>query len=148
MKRTILSSLLFLYPINCAFHAHDQWMLNLCALAMAASLVNHSHTFHGDRYRRTLFGWIDEKVMMGMVGYVVTNCLLSSPTWECVTWVGGVCTFVATTYFGLLRGLSKDGRPIEEYTEWQRNVHFLLLHVVGIVGMTTCYNHFVYTLEG
>lgn len=144
MKRTIASSLLFLYPLNCAFHAVDVWMLNLCAIAMAVSLVNHSHTFHPDTYRRKIFGTIDENVMIGLVIYITGKCLyLSTHFWECLCTLGGLCVFISVTYFGLLRGWQKEGRVMEAYKEWQKNVH-VLFHVVSIIGLTMCYRRFVW----
>lgn len=143
MKRTILTSLLFLYPINVAHSRHDRLMLNANAAAMAASLINHSHTFHPCHVRRRLFGWIDEKLMIYFISFIAWRCLKKSQTVECAVNVGGILGTLVFIYFVLLRGYRREERSMEMYAEWQKYVH-MGMHFIGIVGLTRCYKRFYY----
>lgn len=143
MKRTILSSLLFLYPINTAFQNRDRFMLNMNSIALAASVINHSHTFHNDHFRRALFGYIDEKFMMLFTGTVAYNCLKKTPTFNCFLHVFGVVGTLIIIYFYVLKGYRRQERAMENYNEFQKYMH-MVMHFVGIVGLTRLYQKFVY----
>lgn len=143
MKRTILSSLLFLYPVNVAFHHRDRFMLNMNSAALAVSVINHSHTFHNDRFRRALFGCVDEKLMMVLTGIVAYNCLKKTPTFKCFLHVFGVVGTLIFIYFYVLKGYRREERSIENYNEFQKYMH-MVMHFVGIVGLTRLYQKFVY----
>lgn len=145
MKRTILSSLLFLYPINVAFRHRDRLMLNMNSLALAASVINHSHTFHDDRFRRALFGFVDEKFMMILTATVTYKCLKKTPTLQCFLHVSGNVGLLMIIYFYVLKGYTRQERSIENYNEFQKYMH-MVMHLVGIVGLTRLYEKFVYTL--
>ncbi len=136
MKRTILSSMLFLYPINIAYRNRDRWMLNLNVLTLSASLINHSHTFHGDRFRRYLFGWIDEKLVMFLTMNISLKCISKCPSRSCILHIGTIMGMITFIYFYLLGGLKRDTeRTIESYNECQKYAH-MAMHVIGILGLT------------
>ena len=143
MKQTLLSSLLFFYPINVAHSHNDALMLNLNAGALAASLVNHSHTFHPDDTRRSLFGLIDEKYMMSFTLFITWRCMRKSPTWECFFRVGGNFALVVFIYFYFLEGYKRRKRSVESYNQKQPYIH-MLMHFVAIVGLTRAYKTYYY----
>jgi len=138
MKRTILSSLLFLYPINVAYKYRDQLMLNMNSLGMAISLINHSHTFHTDDKRRKIFSFIDQKYMIIFGLFVSYRCLRRSPDIYCMIRVLGNLGIVSYIYFYLLEGYKQKERAVESYTERQKYLH-MLLHFMAIVGLTRAY---------
>jgi hypothetical protein len=138
MKSTILSSLLFLYPINIAHKYNDLLMLNLNTLGMAISLINHSHTFHQDSSRRRLFGMIDQKYMLSFVFFIFYRCLKKSPNIYCFTRLFLNILAISYIYFYLLEGYKQNERQLESYTEKQKYLH-MLLHFVAIIGLTKTY---------
>jgi hypothetical protein len=138
MKRTILSSLLFLYPINLSYKYRDHLMLNMNSIGMAISLINHSHSFHKDSFRRRLFSFIDQKYMISFVFFVVYRCLKKSPNIYCFMRVLSNFFAIFYLYFYLLEGYKQKERSIESYTEKQKYLH-MLLHFSAIVGMTRAY---------
>jgi|Laugresu1bdmlbsd_1035121.scaffolds.fasta_scaffold05349_3 hypothetical protein len=141
MKRTILTSLLFLYPINISYKYRDLLMLNMNTLGMAISLINHSHSFHGDNFRRRLFGFIDQKYMMFFGLFVSYRCLYKSPSIYTFIRVFGNMAIIFYIYFYLLEGRKQKERSIESYTESQKNIH-MLLHFFAIVGLTQAYKKY------
>lgn len=143
MKRTLFSSLLFFYPINVAYGHRDRWMMNVMTGALAASVTNHAHTFHADDFRRRLFGWLDQKYMVGLTLFVAYRCLKKSPTWECLLRVGGNVALIAFIYFYLLSGYLQRQRSIELYDEKQKYIH-MAMHFVAIVGLTNAYKKYYY----
>jgi len=145
MKRTILSSLLFFYPINLAFSQKDRLLLNLNAAGLACSLVNHSHSYHSDDFRRYLFGFIDQKFMISTSLFISYRCLKRSPTLECLFRVGGNILVVAFIYFYVLEGYKQNKRALESYSEKQKYIH-MLMHFIGIVGLTRAYKKYYYKI--
>jgi hypothetical protein len=146
MKRTLLSSLLFLYPINVAFGQNDRLMMNLNTAGLAISLTNHAHSYHPDDFRRSLFGLIDQKFMMVFSALVSYRCVKKSPTFECFLRVGGNTVLLFLIYFYLLEGYKQKHRAVESYTESQKYIH-MLMHFVGIVGLTRAYQTYYYKLD-
>lgn len=141
MKRTILSSLLFLYPINVSYKYRDRLMLNLNTIGMAVSLINHSHSFHPDNSRRKLFSIIDQKYMIFFGLLVSYKCLRKNPNPYCFLRVLGNMFLISYIYFYLLEGYKQKSRAVESYTEKQKYLH-MLLHFVAIVGLTNAYKKY------
>lgn len=141
MKRTILSSLLFIYPINVSYKHRDHLMLNLNTLGMAISLINHSHTFHPDDMRRKIFGMIDQKYMMLFGLFVSYRCLKKSPNLYCFIRVFGNMLLISYIYFYLLEGYKQKTRAVESYKEKQKYFH-VLLHFFAIIGLTDAYKKY------
>lgn len=141
MKRTILSSLLFLYPINVSYKYRDHLMLNLNSLGMAISLINHSHSFHGDDTRRKIFSIIDQKYMIFFGLFVSYKCLSKNPNFYCFLRVSGNMLLISYVYFYLLEGYKQKSRSLEFYTERQKYLH-MLLHFIAIIGLTRCYKKY------
>jgi hypothetical protein len=140
MKRTILSSLLFLYPINVCYKYRDQLFLNMSCLAMAVSLINHSHTFHHCEHRRKVFGSIDQKYMIFFSLFLSYRCIRKSP--ESIFELFFKFLVIFYIYFYLLGGYKYDKRMIENYNENQRNYH-MLFHFFSIIGLTRTYEKYV-----
>jgi hypothetical protein len=111
------------------------------SLGMAISLVNHSHTFHGDNLRRKLFGFIDQKYMIFFGLFVSYRCLRRSPSIYSFIRIFGNMAIIFYIYFYLLDGRKQKERSIESYTEIQKNIH-MLLHFVAIVGLTQAYKKY------
>lgn len=143
MKRTLLSSLLFFYPINVAYNHRDKMMVNVMTGALVASMTNHSHTFHQDDTRRRIFGWIDQKYMMGMTLLIAYRCIKKSPTLQCIARVGGNVLLISFIYFYLLNGYQQRQRSIESYDEKQKYIH-MAMHFIAIVGLTNAYKTYYY----
>jgi hypothetical protein len=141
MKRTILTSLLFLYPINISYEYRDKLMLNMNTLAMAISLINHSHSFHNDNFRRKLFGLIDQKYMIFLSLFVSYRCLNKSPSIYSFLRVFGNLGLIFYIYFYLLEGRKQRERMLETYTEKQKYIH-MLLHFISIIGLTRVYKKY------
>ena len=141
MKRTILSSLLFLYPINVAYKYRDHLMLNMNSLGMAISLINHSHTFHPDNRRRKIFSFIDQKYMILFGLFVSYRCIKKSPNIFCILRVLINLGLISYVYFYLLEGYKQKERSVESYTEKQKYLH-TLLHFIAIVGLTKAYKQY------
>lgn len=141
MKRTILSSLLFLYPINVSYKYRDKLMLNLNVLGMAISLINHSHIHHPDEFRRKLFGYIDQNYMIFFSIFLSYRCLNKSPK----SFINLLFNFlgICYIYFYLLDAHEYDIRRMEKYNEKQKYLH-MLLHFVAIVGLTRIYKKYYY----
>lgn len=129
MRRTVLSSFLFIYPLNHAYHYRDLWMVNLCAIAVGLSVANHSHTWHGNPERRKLFRQLDIAFMYFLLLYVIYPCFVC---YGCIVHTGMIVSIIAFIYFIMLGGKVKQ---IEDYNAWQKNGH-VLFHVVSIVGLT------------
>ena len=141
MKRTILSSLLFIYPINVSYKYRDHLMLNLNTLGMAISLINHSHSFHPDNTRRKLFSMIDQKYMIFFGLFVSYKCLSKSPNIYSFLRVGGNMLFISYIYLYLLEGYKQKSRSVESYNQKQKFLH-MLLHFVAIIGLTDAYKKY------
>lgn len=141
MKRTILTSLLFLYPINISYYYRDKLMLNMNTLGMAISLINHSHSFHTDNFRRKLFGLIDQKYMIFFSLFVSYRCLQKSPHIYCIIRLLSNLGLISYIYFYLLEGRKQKERMLESYTEKQKYFH-MLLHFIGIIGLTEAYKKY------
>ena len=141
MKRTILSSLLFIYPINISYRYRDHLMLNLNSLGMAISLINHSHSFHKDEFRRKIFSVIDQKYMIFLGLFVSYRCLNKNPNFSCFLRVFGNMFLISYIYFYLLEGYKQKSRALESYTENQKYIH-MLLHFIAIIGLTNAYKEY------
>lgn len=138
MKRTILSSLLFLYPINVSYKYRDLLMLNMNSLGMAISLINHSHSFHQDSKRRKIFSFIDQKYMFLFVLLIFYRCLKKSPTIYCFIRLFINILIILYIYLYLLEGYKQKERSLESYNEKQIYLH-MLLHFISIIGLTKTY---------
>jgi hypothetical protein len=141
MKRTILSSLLFLYPINVSYKYRDHLMLNLNTLGMAISLINHSHSFHRDDTRRKIFSTIDQKYMIFFGLYISYKCIKKSPDLHCFLRVFVNIFLISYIYFYLLDGYKQKSRALESYNEKQKYLH-MLLHFTAIIGLTGTYKKY------
>ncbi len=141
MKRTILSSLLFLYPINVSYNYRDKLMLNMNSLGMAISLINHSHSFHQDNIRRRIFSFIDQKYMIFFGLFVSYRCLRKTPNLYCFLRVFFNIFLISYIYLYLLDGYKQKSRSIESYTEKQKYLH-MLLHFIAILGLTDSYKKY------
>lgn len=141
MKRTILSSLLFLCPINLAYRKRDVLMLNMNSLGMAISLINHSHSFHSDSNRRKIFSFIDQKYMIFFGLFVSYRCIKKSPNIYCFLRVFINMLLISYIYLYLLEGYKQRERSMENYNEKQKNLH-VLLHFIAIVGLTRAYKKY------
>ncbi len=141
MKRTILSSLLFLYPINVSYKYNDLLMLNMNSIGMAISLINHSHSYHNDNLRRKIFSTIDQKYMIFFGLFVSYKCISKTPSFSCFLRVFGNLVLISYIYFYLLEGYKQKERAVESYNEKQKNLH-VLLHFISIIGLTQSYKKY------
>jgi hypothetical protein len=116
-------------------------MLNLNALGMAISLINHSHSFHPDNNRRKLFSMIDQKYMIFFGLLVSYKCIRKNPNFYCFLRVGGNMLLISYIYLYLLEGYKQKPRSIESYNEKQKFLH-MLLHFVSIIGLTNAYKRY------
>jgi len=128
MKRTILSSLLFLVPAYRAAFVHraaGDWLM--FSLAMVVSAVNHAHSFHPDAARRALFRRLDMAYMytMGLVVGWQARSSFGYPDWLVLAVAAGVYAVYCGT----------GTAPLEGYTEAQRRTH-VVFHVVAITALT------------
>jgi len=146
MIRTILSSFCFLYPIQVAYDLRDRFGMNANILALAISVINHSHTHHPCEIRRNLFSYIDQCYMSGLFGMSFLICFRSAgmnnkKKYECV------CDFIRTAavmfilYIVILKAYRKKIRNIEEYSPLQKNIH-VLFHFFSILRVTSLYKKY------
>ena len=117
---------MFLYPLNKAFEFRDSATMNWSAIGLALSVCNHSHAWHADKSRKTLFKWIDVLYMHAFTFKTLYNSLTSS---QCVT----LSAFVSTLMSTLFKSLGDT--EFEEYSEIQKNTH-MLFHIVSITLLT------------
>jgi hypothetical protein len=128
MKRTIVSSLLFLVPAYRAAFVHcaaGDWLM--FSLATVISAVNHAHCFHPDAARRAIFRRLDMAYMytMGLVVGWQAHSSFGYPAWAVLAVAAGVYAVYCGTGFA----------PLEMYTEAQRKTH-VVFHVVAITAIT------------
>ncbi len=125
MKRTILSSFMFLYPLNKAYQYGDQLTMNLSAIGLGLSIANHSHAWHPDQFRRKLFKYIDIIYMHAFVARTVYNSLTSL---QCITSSTLVLMSTINTFLKL------GTEDFEYYTENQKLLH-AFFHVYAITSL-------------
>jgi hypothetical protein len=128
MKRTVLSSLLFLVPAYRAAFVHravGDWLM--FSVAMVLSAVNHAHSFHPHAARRALFRNLDVAYMytMGTVVGWQAHAVYGYPLWAVLATAAGV--------YAVYRGTGLA--PLEHYTEAQKRIH-VLFHFVAIAALT------------
>lgn len=148
MIRTILSSFCFLYPIQIAYDLQDRFSMNANILALAISVINHSHTHHPCELRRNLFSYIDQCYMSGLFGMSFLICFRSATTgmnkkkkYECVADFIKTAAVMFFLYIVVLKGYRKKIRNIEEYSPLQKNIH-VLFHVFSILRVTSLYKKY------
>lgn len=124
MKRTILTSFMFLYPLNKAYEYRDVMTLNMSAIGLGLSVCNHSHSWHTDKFRRKLFQFIDVVYMHSFALRAMYNSI------ECTFQVSLIVIMMFTMYYKLL-----GGKVFEKYTERDKNVH-MLFHILSIYLLT------------
>ena len=126
MIRTILSSFLFLIPIYISYEVRDKVGLFMYSIAMGMSIANHSHTFHTNLFRRTLFMRLDIIYISFIAFYHVLYSLYYIN-------VILVCIGTFVNYY-IYHQLSVVGR-IEDYNQRLKRMH-VLFHLVGISTLT------------
>ena len=145
MKRTILSSFFFLYPVQVAYGYRDIVGMNASIMALAISCINHSHTYHSDGFRRKLFGHIDQLYMIGMFFFSFITCLRLAKTRvamrECIRDFLSTMVYIAVIYGLVLKGYKSRTRAIEHYTSFQKNVH-VFFHFFTILRVTSLYKKY------
>lgn len=153
MKRTILSSFLFLYPVNLSFKNKDPIFLNMSTLALAISAINHSHNHISNSKisRKYIFKKIDQYYMIFLCIYHTFRCLLYSyrnnknNLKECIKDIFKNYSIVFFIYFYILKGHKKDFE-MEEYEEYQKNAH-VLFHVFSIILIGLTYKKYIMNNE-
>jgi len=124
MIRTICSSFYFIVPTYISFRMRDTFGLFVSTIGMGVSIANHSHTFTMIPFRKNLFRMIDSSFMKGMGVIFFTEALIRYPIrMKFLVFVLGTMTAM------FFRSLGDT--PIEEYTEYQKNMH-VLFHFFGI----------------
>ena len=146
MIRTILSSFCFLYPIQIAYDLRDRFSMNANILALAISVINHSHTHHPCEMRRNLFSYIDQSYMSGLFGMSFLICFRSAginkkKKYECIADFIKSAAVMFLLYIVVLKGYRKKIRNIEEYSPLQKNIH-VLFHVFSILRVTSLYKKY------
>jgi hypothetical protein len=149
MIRTILSSFCFLYPIQIAYDLRDRFGMNANILALAISVINHSHTHHPCETRRNLFSYIDQCYMSGLFGMSFLICFRSAginnnnnkKKYECVADFIRTAAVMFVLYIVILKGYRKKIRNIEEYSPLQKNIH-VLFHFFSILRVTSLYKKY------
>lgn len=127
MKRTILSSFLFLYPTHLAYQRRDTAVMYLSIIGMSLSLINHSHSYHPDNVWRKLFGWLDSIYMSCVPFYLITISYHSSM--HSLLYI----TALMAWFVYVLDGRKGNYRQSESYSPVQRWCH-VIFHVCGIIG--------------
>jgi hypothetical protein len=141
MKRTIASSFLFLYPLGIAHTRHDTPVVYASAIALAISVMNHSHVYHPDTVRRAVCGAIDACYMAGLPLYLLSRCITHTPTRTCYLHVFLYLSIVVTWYMGFLTGRRYTIRAIEGYSALQKWGH-VGFHFIGILGGSELYRQY------
>ena len=128
MKRTIMTSFLFLLPINVCFIYVDLFHLNLSAICLGLSVANHSHTFFNhDMNRKKYINKLDKFAIVFNMFYTLYTSLTN---FNCFLY--GLFNVIFFSYIFLRYLLSTE---TEYYTEKQKTLH-ALWHLSGICIMT------------
>ena len=128
MKRTIMSSFIFLLPINLCFIYGEWFQFNILAIGMGMSIANHSHNFFThDMARKKLINKLD---------YIINGFNIFYPYYSAITSFN--CFLYGTTNifiisFLFLRYLLPT--KTENYTENQKTLH-ALWHILTISSMS------------
>lgn len=147
MKRTILSSLLFLYPINQSFKNNDRAFLNISSLALVISAINHSHNHisKAEINRKQLFKKVDQYYMIFLCIYHTSRCLFYSykknMLKDCIFDTIKNYSIVFFIYFYLLKGHKKEFE-MENYEEYQKNSH-VFFHIFSILSISSSYKKYI-----
>ena len=141
MKRTILSSFLFLYPLGIAHHHHDTPIVYASSLGLAFSVINHSHVHHPDTTRRTLFGIVDACYMSSLPIYLVYRCFTYTPRFLTYLWGFMYFSMVVAWYMLFLGGRTYHIRKMENYSSAQKWGH-VVFHIIGILGGSELYRNY------
>jgi hypothetical protein len=130
MKRTIMTSFLFLLPINLCFMYGKWFQLNLLTIGMGLSVANHSHNFFThDMIRKKVINRLDQIINSFNLFYPYYNALTSV---NCFLY-GTTNVFIISYIF--LRYLLHT--ETENYTEKQKTLH-ALWHILFICSMSHC----------
>lgn len=128
MKRTIITSFLFLLPVNICYIYGDIFHLNLSVLCLGISVANHSHSFHShDLIRKNGIRYIDMFLNGFNMFYSYYTALTSFNCFMYGTFNLLVLSFIYLRYL-----LNTD---IEKYSRNQKALH-ALWHALVIFSMT------------
>jgi len=127
MIRTICSSFLFLLPVYISHVQGDTFHLMLFTVAMGISIANHSHTFHKDKIRRSIFCGVDCCFMAMLAIYSGFDTIYRQ------TMDSRLACFLAALNIFLFRQFGH--KYIEDYTETQRKWH-VVFHFSAILTLT------------
>jgi len=141
MKRTIASSFLFLYPLGIAHTHRDTPIVYASAIALAISVINHSHVSHPDTVRRVVFGAFDACYMSGLPFYLLSRCMTYTPTPTCYRHICLYLSIVVMWYMGFLKGRHYTIRAIEGYSAIQKWGH-VGFHFISILGGSELYRQY------
>ena len=127
MIPTIFTSFLFLIPIYFAHIKGDTMILFILIIAMGISIANHSHTFHGNKFRRHLFKNIDMTYMFILALYTL---YIASFKFNYM-----IIIFVILLNYMIYSQLGDYSDMIENYNTNQQYLH-ILFHIIGIATIT------------
>lgn len=114
-------------PIYISHKKNDTLHLMLFVTAMGISIANHSHTFHGDKFRRKVICYTDMTFMYGFSSYLIVDTLYRNIVDPKIALFIVLCNYTIYCQLG-------DGY-IESYTDKQKWLH-VLFHTTGILSMT------------
>lgn len=134
MRRTILSSYLFLLPINLGLKYNDYFFTNINAIGMGLSICNHSHSFHTDKYRRKLFRKIDV-LYMHFYGLYITYLSLYTYKNKYI-FLYNISMKMLIIYLFFIRLQKK--KYIEEYDNYEKWLH-CMFHIISICNAALTY---------
>lgn len=127
MKRTILSSFMFLYPLNKAYEYRDVATMNWSAIGLGLSVCNHSHSWHTDWFRIKLFQWTDVAYMHAFTLRTIYNSLTSI---QCASQSVLIGALMILLYYYTL-----GDKSFEQYKSIHKNIH-MGFHVFSIASLT------------
>ena len=144
MRRTILSSYLFLIPINLGLKYNDYLFTNMNAIGMGLSICNHSHSFHTDKYRRKLFRKIDVMFMHLYGFYIIYLSLYTYKNKYIFAYNISMKLLIIYLFFVRLQ----RKKYIEDYDGFEKWLHFLF-HIISIFNSALTYKTYqeLYYLE-
>ena len=127
MIPTIFSSFYFLMPIYLSKKYNDTNAVILFSSAMGISLVNHSHSFHTNSFRRLLFSKLDVYFF-----YIFAIYLMSAGIYERRIKLSHL--FIIITINSILYG-PQSHLYLENYKSYHVKMH-ILFHLFGISSLT------------
>ena len=128
MYATIISSFLFLIPINICSHYKDIFHMNLSALCMGISISNHSHThFTYDPMQKNIINKIDIILNSFNLVYSYYTAISSE---RCFLYGTMNAIISCVIFFGSLYGTKN-----EHYSMFQKCMH-VFFHCYTIIMMT------------